>query len=123
MRTEDVSLADAMAFADFTEEQKRIAYAGVALHDQLDAAHEEGRQVGWREGNAAAVEEMTKAAGGRVLTDRMVLDEIAAIRDEHAALLAFIAPADTRHGMARGIGLRLGALLRWTTEKIEGGGD
>lgn len=53
-RTDDISLADALAFDAFTPEQKRIAFAGVAMHDEIEDRVETARREGFDDGLAAA---------------------------------------------------------------------
>lgn len=49
-RTDDISLADALAFDSFTPEQKRIAFAGVAMHDEMEDRIERARREGFDDG-------------------------------------------------------------------------
>lgn len=48
-----MSLADALAFEELDEATKRVAYAGVMLHERMDKAREEGRIEGFDAGRAS----------------------------------------------------------------------
>lgn len=58
MNGDHLSLADALAFDSFTDEQKRIAYAGVELHSRIEEKLEEARVAGFDEGRIAARENL-----------------------------------------------------------------
>lgn len=88
---EEVSLADAMAFDDFTPEQKRIAVAGVAiqewLQDRMKDAEEDARLRGYEQGHVHGLAER-----------RRVLDEpLHHILDRLALLRQKITTADSRY--------------------------
>lgn len=82
---DSISLADALAFDAFTDEQKRIAFAGVALHDTIEARLEDARREGFDDGHAAALDETRDVRDAR---DADLADRI----DDQANKLALAIP-------------------------------
>lgn len=74
-RTDDISLADALAFDSFTPEQKRIAFAGVAIHDEMEDRIERARREAFDDGLAAAIEDRNTRFADEIneQTDRLAL--------------------------------------------------
>ena len=82
VKADHLSLADALAFENFTDEQKRIAYAGVELHARMEQAREEGHREGYDQGKRDGHAEYT------FLDKQQLADEI----DEQANKLALAIP-------------------------------
>jgi hypothetical protein len=83
-RTDDISLADALAFEAFTDEQKRIAFAGVAMHDVMEDKIEEARREGFDDGITAGRRENIGGMERGALADEI---------DEQVNFLALAIPA------------------------------
>lgn len=84
---EEVSVADAIAFDAFTPEQKRIAIAGVAIHqyleDHIETALESARSDAHDEGYAERGEQIAEGL-------HAALDKLALVRQK-------VATADSRY--------------------------
>lgn len=101
---EEVSVADAIAFEAFTDEQKRIAVAGIALHAYLRERESDARAEGFDAG-VASVWADSDVTGGALLADLSgVLDELQLFRQS-------IATADTRYSKLGEILARFSARL------------